>query len=355
MLKILVVSVHNDRSDAEVFRLMSLQGHQVHVVSAPTWQAGSVFADSGVTQSRLDIRHRLDFKAVAAVKRLIQERRPDVIYAPRNKSLSVSLMAAWRTTVPVVGYRGTTGHLSRWDPASWLAYLNPRLAHIVCVSEAVRQYLLGLRVPAARLSTIYKGHRVAWYTQNAPCDLTDFGVPADAFTVGFIGNIRPVKGVDVLLRSVPLIPPELNVHVCLIGEIRDPAVEALCRKAGIAERVHAAGFQPEASRFCSGFDVFVMPSVDREGLPRAVIEAMARRVPPVVSSAGGMPELVENGISGLVVPPRDPCRLAEAITTLARSPELRRQFGENAQRRIETVFNVEETAEKMLALFARLC
>lgn len=353
-MNLLVVTVHNDRSEVEVYRLMAQQGHQLHVVAAPTWPDGGVFEGTGVTLSRLAVRSRLDFKAVPALRQTIRDFAPDVIYAPRNKTLSVTLMATGRHRVPVVAYRGTTGHLSRWDPAAWLTYFNPRLRHIICVSEAVRQYLLGKEVLAEKLSTIYKGHRLEWYTQGATEDLQAFGVPPDTFTVGFIGNMRPVKGVDVLLRSLPLIPAELNVHVCLIGEVRDKRVAALCRRPDVAPRVHLAGYQANASRFCGAFDAFVMPSVDREGLPRAVIEAMAKGVPPIVSDAGGMPELVAHGVSGLVVPARDPQALADAIGTLAQSPELRRRYGEQAQRRIATVFNVEETAAKMLALFARL-
>jgi len=333
---------------------MAQAGHRVHVVAAPSWPDGGIFEGTGITLSRLNIRSRMDFKSVPVLRRLIREFEPDVIYAPRNKTLSVTLMAAGRNAVPVVGYRGTTGHLSRWDPAAWLTYFKPRLGHIICVSEAVRKYLLQKRVPTERLTTIYKGHRLEWYTERGQADLQAFGVPPDAFTVGFVGNMRPVKGVDVLLCSLPLIPGDLNVHACLIGEIRDKQVASLCRRQDIAPRVHLAGYQQDAARFCGAFDVFVMPSVDREGLPRAVIEAMAKGAPPIVSDAGGMPELVEDGVSGLVVPARDPQALAEAIGKLARSSALRSRFGEQAQRRIETLFNIEATAAKMLALFTRL-
>lgn len=353
-IKLLVVTVFNDRSEVEVYRQMASCGHQVHVVVDPKWTGAAPLEAAGIRVSRLKIRHRLDWRAARAVKSLIQEMIPDVIYAPRNRSLAVSLMASRSGTAPVVGYRGTIGHLSRWDPASWLTYLHPKLAHIICVSEAVRLYLLKMRIPTSKLTTLYKGHRLAWYTEDMPCPLTSFGVPDDAFVVGFTGNIRPVKGVDVLLKSLAFIPPELNVHICLIGEVRDRAVTALCRQAGIVERVHLAGFQPDASRFCGGFDVFVMPSVEREGLPRAVIEAMARQIPPIVSNAGGMPELVENGVSGIVVPTRDPQALAAAISEMARSPALRTRYGENARKRVESVFNVDVTAAKMMTLFTRL-
>lgn len=337
-----------------MFRLFAQRGHQVHIIAVPAWTGEAPLVEAGIPVSRLAIRNRLDFKAVWILRRMLRQLSPDVIYAPRNRSLSVTLMATWGTKYPVAGYRGTMGHLSRWDPASWLTYLHPRLAHIACVSEAVRQYLLKMKISETKLSTIYKGHRVSWYEGRDSVDLSSFGIPAGAFVVGFTGNIRPVKGVDVLLQSLAFIPESHNIHFCLVGEVRDPSIKALCESPFIAGRAHFSGYQRDASRFCRNFDVFVMPSVEREGLPRAVIEAMAQGVAPIVSSVGGQPELVEDGVSGLVVPPRDPKRLAEAIMTLFSSPELRRQLGDQARRRIDTEFNVEITTQKMLSMFSRL-
>ena len=96
--------------------------------------------------------------------------------------------------------------------------------------------------------------------------------------------------------------------------------------------------------------MFVMPSVDREGLPRAVIEAMAQSVPAIVTRVGGMPELVEDRVSGLVVPPRDPAALATAIVSLAMNGTRRAHYGAAARARIESHFSITRTVERIHAL-----
>ena len=97
-----------------------------------------------------------------------------------------------------------------------------------------------------------------------------------------------------------------------------------------------------------------MPSTKREGLARAIIEAMAYRVPPVVTNAGGSPELVVDGVSGFVVPPRDAQGLAKAIEKLYRDADLRRRMGEAARERIATDFRNEDTVRKTIALYEEL-
>jgi glycosyltransferase involved in cell wall biosynthesis len=351
-MHLLAITETNDRSEIELYRTLASKGHKVDLICAPHWKGEAPLIEGGVRVVKLPIRHRLDGVAIGEIKRLIHSSSPDVIYAPINRALSVSLMATRKHKhTAVIGYRGTTGHLSRWDPASWLTYFHPRLKHIVCVSEAVRQYLLGKRIPANRLQTIYKGHRVEWYDDIEPVDLTEFGIPQNAFVIGFTGNIRPVKGIDVLLRSLPLLPPELNIHALLVGEVRDEGIKTMASTLGVGDRAHFVGYHHNAPALAGACDAFVMPSVEREGLPRAVIEAMAQRIPAIVSNVGGLPELVENGVSGIVTPPRDPQALANAIVTMASNAEKRKAMGIAARERIATTFNVDSTIHNIEALF----
>jgi glycosyltransferase involved in cell wall biosynthesis len=246
------------------------------------------------------------------------------------------------------------GHISRFDPASWLTYLNPGVDRIVCVSEAVRRYLLGFRLPPERLVTIHKGHDPAWYTGLPAPDRAELGLPADAVVVGFTGNMRPVKGADVLLRAARRLQPRPDLHFLLIGEIRDARIRRLAAAPEMASVLHLPGFRKDAAALARLCDVAVMPSVKREGLPRAVIEAMAQGVPAVVTDVGGMPELVEHGVSGLVVPPRDDAALAEALRTLADDPALRARMGRAATERIGSAFHIRTTILKMRALLEDL-
>jgi L-malate glycosyltransferase len=95
----------------------------------------------------------------------------------------------------------------------------------------------------------------------------------------------------------------------------------------------------------------VMPSLDREGLPRAAIEAMAQGVPAVVTDVGGMSELVRDGVEGFVVLPGRPPALADALLRLMRNPELRRMMGRQARERIRTEFSVERSVSGTLATY----
>ena len=353
-MHLLAITGSNDRSEIEIYRALVERGHTVDLICTPDWSGESPLIEAGITVTKMEIRHRLDFRAVRSLRERLQSNPPDIIYAPSNKSLSVALLATRRSSTPVVGYRGTTGHLSRWDPASWLTYFHPRLKGIVCVSEAVRQYLLSKRIPADKTHTIHKGHRVEWYAFNEYVDLSEFGIPADAFVIGFTGNIRPVKGVDVLLHSLQSVPESLNVHLLMVGEVRDKKIATMVSSPRIADRVHSIGFRKDAPLLAGGCNAFVMPSVEREGLPRSVIEAMAQRVPAIVSEVGGMPELVEHNVSGLIVPPRDHNALAQAITILAEDRTLCSALGNAARERIQTSFNIDTTIIKIESLFESL-
>lgn len=353
-MHLLAVTATNDRSEVELYRALVRRGHRVDLICAPRWNGEAPLAEGGVNVLKLNVRHRLDFAAVRRLRAVLRERRPDIIYAPRNSTLAAALLATHRRSCPVVGYRGTTGHLSRLDPASWLTYFHPRLKGIVCVSDAVHRYLSAHRIPEQRLRTIYKGHRVEWYDFAQPANLSEPGIPAGAFVIGFTGNIRPVKGIDVLLHALATLPADLNVHALLIGEVRDSRITAMAADPALAGRAHFLGYRTDAPVLAGACDAFVMPSVEREGLPRAVIEAMAQRVPVIVSDVGGMPELVEDGISGLVVPPRDVAALASAIQVLASDRNRCRALGAAARRRIESAFSIDTTIDRFEAWFTRL-
>ena len=114
------------------------------------------------------------------------------------------------------------------------------------------------------------------------------------------------------------------------------------------------GFREDAPALSAACDVFCLPSTKREGLPRAVIEAMAYSVPPVVTNSGGSPELVVDGTSGIIVPPKDAAALAAAFVELYRDPERRRAMGEAARCRIGEDFRNETTIEETIRLYEEL-
>ena len=232
--------------------------------------------------------------------------------------------------------------MSFFSPISWLRFLNPRIDRIVCVCNAIRDYFLSmrpafLRMPPERPITIYKGHSLDWYTA-APMDLRELGIPAGAFVVVCVANYRPRKGIEVLVDALEELPRDWPVHLLLVGQMDAPRLRAKIAASPVKERIHVPGHRRDAPAIMAACDVFVLPSLKREGLARSLIEAMAYRVAPVVTDCGGSPELVVDGECGIVVPVRDAAALARAIGRLYESPELRKRMGAAARERIGTHF-----------------
>jgi glycosyltransferase involved in cell wall biosynthesis len=348
-----MIGLNSDRVELHLATALKDAGVDLYAITEPSSIAEKLCLHRDIPFSTHHFRSRVDARAIRLYRRLLKEEKPDIFHCLTNRALSNALLATRRGDSPkIVAYRGTMGHLHRLDPASWLSYLHPRVDAIICVSDAVRRYLKTFNLPDHRLTVIWKGHDPAWYDAPAPRSvLHEFGIPADAVVVCLLGNIRPVKGADVLLQAFQDIRPNENIHLLLIGEVRD---KRIARQKGRHPCVHFLGYRSDAARLAGACDIATMPSVEREGLPKAIIEAMVQGIPAVVTNVGGMPELVQHGISGIVVPPRDPAALREAFRTLAADAALRRQYGIHANARIEGPFQFRHTVEKTLTLYRKL-
>lgn len=351
-MRVLVVAEGLDLPEIHVIQGVAAKGIAIEVALDPAKGAFETLKSAGITMHALPLRSRIDIPAIIHLRRLLSQNQYDVVHCLRNnRPLSNFLLAVGKNPAKCIAYRGTVGHLSRWDPGSRMTYLNPRVDRLVCVSDAVRRYLLTRGVPEKKLVTIYKGHNPVWYETGATENVSSFGIPPNTFVVMCIANMRPVKGVDILIEAMRYLPSDGTIHLLLIGEVRDRKIRRLASSPEFSKIVHCAGYQKNASRFIKSGHIFVMPSLEREGLPRAVIEAMAQRIPVIVSAVGGMPELVADGTCGYVVPPADPRALADAIRKLASDAQLRQRMGNAAYERIATTFSIQRTVERTLDLY----
>ena len=333
-------------------------GIDITVVCPADHPNHEILTDAGVPTVDIRLPRNFDKDGIAALRAELVRGRYDIMHTFNNKAVSNGLRACKGLPVKIVCYRGIVGAVSFLDPMSWMRYLNPRIDRIICVAEAIRQYFLQmkpafLRMPDDRPVTIHKGHKLDWYTA-APASLTDYGIPDGAFVVGCTANYRPRKGIDYLIDAIEALPSDVQVHLVLIGRMDADKLTARIERSPIGDRIHRVGFVDNAPELSAACDVFCMPSTKREGLARAIIEAMAYRVPPVVTEAGGSPELVVDGVSGIVVPPKDAQSLAAAIEKLYRDKDLRERMGEAARQRIATDFRNEDTVRKTIALYEEL-
>ncbi len=357
-IRALCISEDPDRPTIATFIGLQTAGVELSVICPDQEGIGERLAAAGIHLADIAFRQRVDRDAIDALRRLLVDRRIDLLHMLGNRALQNGLIASRGLPVRLVAYRGIVGNVSFLSPVSWMRQLNPRLDRIVCVADAVRDYFLSmrpafLRIPPHKLVTIHKGHSLDWY-QAAPIPRESLGVPSDAFMVVCVANYRPRKGIEVLVEALAALPAECPVHLVLVGRMDGRQLDRAIDRSPLRDRIHRTGARSDAPAIAAAADAFVLPSIKREGLARSLIEAMAYATAPVVTDCGGSPELVEDGECGFVVPTSDPPALAAALTTLYRDPALRRRFGQAARERIRKHFRIEDTIARTLELYRSL-
>ncbi len=355
-IRSLCITESADRPTTASFVGLRNAGIDVSVVCPADHPNNGTLTEAGVPTVDIRLPKNFDTEGIAALRAELVRGRYHIMHTFNNKAVSNGLRAVKGLPVKVVCYRGIVGAVGFLDPMSWMRYLNPRIDRIVCVAEAIRRHFLEmqpafLRMPEERPVTIHKGHKLEWYT-DTPADLSKDGIPGDAFVVGCTANYRPRKGIDFLIDAFEQLPDD--AHLVLVGRMGADKLTKRIERSPAGNRIHRLGFRNDAPAVSAACDVFCMPSTKREGLARAIIEAMAYGVPAVVTSAGGSPELVVDGECGFVVPPRDANALAAAIRKLYDDPELRTTMGAAARERIATDFRNEDTVSKTVELYQEL-
>ncbi len=357
-IRSLCITEGADRPTTETFIGMHKAGIEITVICPADHPNYIILSDAGVPTIDLRLTRNFDKEGIAELRTELVRGRYHIMHTFNNKAVTNGLRACKGLPVKVVCYRGIVGAVGFLDPMSWMRYLNPRIDRIVCVCEAIRRHFLQmrpayLRMPAERPVTIHKGHKLEWYTAE-PADLTTVGIPQDAFVIGCTASYRPRKGIEYLVEAMELLPDDIPAHLLLVGHMDADKLTARIHRSPARDRIHRVGFRTDAPAMSAACDVFCLPSTKREGLARAIIEAMAYRVPPIVTNSGGSPELVVDGVSGIVVPVRDAGALAAAIEKLYRDPELRRRMGVAARERLATNFRNDDTVRKTIALYEEL-
>ncbi len=357
-IKALCITQDLDRPSIATFIGLKRAGIDLSVVCPRGVPGPETLTEEKIKLVDISFKRRLDRAAIRALRMELIAGEYDILHVFSNKALQNGLLATKGLPIRFVAYRGIVGNVSFWSPVSWMRFLNPRIDRIVCVADAVRNYFLEmrpafLRLPEAKLVRIYKGHDLQWYSAE-PADLSRLGIPGEAFVITVVANYRPRKGIEVLVDAFESLPSTWPVHLLLVGRMDASRLQKRITKSPAADRIHCVGQRDDAPALTAASDVFVLPSVKREGLARSLIEAMAYRRPVIATNCGGSPELVVDGESGIVVPVRDSLAIARAITKLYNDPVLRERLGNAAQTRIGKHFRIEDTIKQTIALYQTL-
>jgi glycosyltransferase involved in cell wall biosynthesis len=296
--------------------------------------------------------HDFDSRFLAAIRdmrRYMREVRPSVVHTHMIGSDIVGRIAALTTGVPVVL---STQHdeLDRpWPYDLYRRITGRRIAATVACSPGVEAFCREtLRIPDDRLFRIDNGvdlerMRPAWKE------------PGEPIVFGALGGLKPVKGHRVLVEAFARMyqrVPGAVLEIAGEGPERE-AVEALRTEHGLTEEVRLVGQVEDAASFLAGVDVFVQPSLS-EGLPMALLEAMAARKAVIASAVGSIPEALDEGEAGMLVGPGDPEALADAMEDLATDPARMERYRAAALGRAEARYSLTRMVEAYASLYERL-
>lgn len=176
----------------------------------------------------------------------------------------------------------------------------------------------------------------------------------DRFNLAVVGRLDTVKGHQLAIEAIAAqgLPPDLHLQIVGLGPC-ETALRALAEARAIAHRVHFVGFRRNVFDYIAHCHALLMPSL-HEGLPYTLLEAMALGTPIIASRVGGLAEVLQDGVTALLVPPGDATALARAIVGLHDDPELRRRLGENAQRLQQAHYSLEAMAERYVRVYREL-
>ena len=355
-IRVLCVNGESDPAETGSFIEMRRLGIDITVMTWPGTVNHDALVAAGVPVIPYVLKWKLSPPCIRFIRAELKRGKYDVLHMLDKRATMNGLMASIGIDIKLVAYRGIIGNLAYWSPLSWLYLLNPRIDRIICVCEAIRRYLLDLGMPGMRLRrdvpvTIHKGHRPGLYEGDAE-DLKQYGIPDDAFVVACTVRAVPRKGVPVFIEAIDGLPPGLNIHVLMAGTKMDsPLHQELVAKNSYAENIHLHGFLKRMPWILKSVDVSVLPSLKREGLPRAMLEAMIAGVVPIVTNSGGSPELIEKDVSGFVVEPGDPVAIREKILELYNDREKHAKMSAAAKQRVLTEFTIEKTARETIAVY----
>jgi glycosyltransferase involved in cell wall biosynthesis len=184
------------------------------------------------------------------------------------------------------------------------------------------------------------------------------GISPHEPVLGIVAHVLPHKGYDDLIQALALLQEKLPRAKCLIVG-RAPRARYLrkllqrAERLSVRDRLIVVGFQEDVVPFLHAMDVFVLPS-RTEGLPITILEAMAAGKPVVATAVGGIPEVVRDGETGLLAPPSDPGRLAEAVLRLLEAPTLAKAMGGAGRAWVERAFGLEQEAKQTCALYRQV-
>lgn len=347
--RIALVNLQADYGGAEGHVLslatgLAARGHEIRVLCHPRGRLRRSVEAHGLRAVAVPTVGQTDPRAALRLAWIVRRWRPDVLHLHTPKDYLVGALAARLSDATATVL---TRHLLL--PVSpHMRRLYRRCDAVICPCRALRDQLAADGVPDEKLALVYGAINAEPFFQ-APPPRSETGL-----VVGTVGRLVPGKGHAVLLEAFAQLGGVPTLRVIGDGPER-AALGAQVERLGLTDGVQFLGFQSDVPAAMAALDMFVLASTHTEVLPLVVMEAMAAGCAVVATAVGGVPEIVEDGHSGLLVPPGDAEALAASLRRLAADPALRATLGRAARERVRGRFTLPGMVAETERVYQRVC
>jgi len=331
---------------------LARQGHRSLLAVRPGEPLEARAAQAGIATVSLSPFAEMDIMAALSLRRAIVRENADIVHAHTGHAVALAALATIGTRASMVLTRRVSFPLKR-NPASLWKY--SRADAMIAVCQATADALVKSGIESARITVAYSGVDLTRVISPASAEtLSSLGVKPDAplvvMVAALVGHKDPltfVRAMDVARRTVP------TIQGLMVGEGNLRAdVEREIAILGLGDCVHLAGYRTDADSLMSVADVVALSSSD-DGIGGVVIDAMSFGKPVAATAAGGIPEAIINGETGLLVAVGDASALGGAIARLITDHELAQRMGANGIRRAP-LFSIDNTVDRTLAVYERV-
>jgi glycosyltransferase involved in cell wall biosynthesis len=309
------------------------------------------------------VKKRTDVKGILQLAKLINKERPTILHSNFDMANFNCYFATLFARVPIYVWHqhNLMGEKLGYIRNIFLRLLSIQVASIIAISEAVRNDLVLKGAIKQKIEKIYNGIETDKFNSISPAEINrikeEFNIPLDAIVLISVGQARPEKGLIFLIkafsRAIERCP---NSILLLIGGKNGPCYDELLEEAiklKLKDKIFFTGMRNDVARILQAADIVVVPSL-LEGLSYSIIEGMAASKPIIASRVGGIPEVVKEGETGMLVAPSDVKGLSDAIAYLTANLSVRVGMGEAGRKVAEEKFNIKRNVEQIFELYKQI-
>lgn len=302
-----------------------------------------------------------DLRSFIFILKTLKDTRPDVFHINSSKMGGIGSLAGRIAGVEKIiftshgwAFNEDRGWLSK-KIIKFLAWLTIMFSHeTVCVSERLRSDVIHLPFVQGKLSVIRNGiEEFKFLPRETAREKLEPGINEETLLFGAVAELHHIKGLDILFKAWADFKIEHEGKLVIMGEGQERIyLESMAKILGIENSVHFLGFVDNPRYILSGLDVLIMPSRS-EGLPYALLEAGIAGLPVIASNVGGIPEVIEDEVSGILVPKENPYTLLSALSLLAKDKNKRDELGQALKEKIKKDFSIQRMLDETIRIYSK--